>query len=102
VEKAVKAAHKAMFKAPLRGTTLPHRVVGRFGATRVVLLPATRGTGVIAGRGVRDVMIAAGVADVLTKVLGSTNATNVVKATLDGLKRIRPREVVSELRGVAL
>ena len=102
VEKAVKGAHKSMVKVRLRGGTLPHRTVGRFGASRVIMLPASPGTGVIAGRGVRDVMVAAGVTDVLTKVIGSTNPTNVVKAALAGLRGLRTREIVAELRGVTL
>lgn len=102
VDKAVKRARKNSVKVALRGTTLPHRVIGRFGAAKVIMLPAAPGTGVIAGRGVRDVMVGAGVTDVLTKCLGSTNPINVVKATIDGLKQLRTREQVAELRGVAL
>lgn len=102
VEKAVKSAHKQMNRVPMKGTTIPHRVVGRHGAAVVILLPAAPGTGVIAGRGVRDVMVAAGISDVLTKCLGSTNPINVVKATLNGLKALRTREQVAELRGVSL
>jgi small subunit ribosomal protein S5 len=102
VEKAVKSAHKNQAKICLRGTTLPHRVIGRFGSAQVVMLPAAPGTGVIAGRGVRDVLVAVGVTDVLTKCIGSTNPTNVVKATLAGLKALRTREMVAELRGVTL
>ncbi|MFO0948859.1 MAG: 30S ribosomal protein S5 [Planctomycetota bacterium] len=102
VDKAVKRAHKRMNKISLRGTTLPHRVIGRYGSARVILLPAAPGTGVIAGRGVRDVMVAAGVTDVLTKCIGSTNPINVVKATIAGLNKLRTREQVAELRGVTL
>lgn len=102
VEKGVKCAHRDMIRVSLAGATLPHRVVGRFRATRVIMLPACPGTGVIAGRGVRDVLVACGVTDVLTKCMGSTNPVNVVKATLEGLKQLRTRQLVAELRGVAL
>ncbi|QDU60177.1 30S ribosomal protein S5 [Planctomycetes bacterium Pan216] len=102
VEKAVKSAHKALAKIPLRGKTIPHKIIGRYGAARVIMLPAAPGTGVIAGRGVRDVMVACGVTDVLTKCMGSTNPVNVVKATINGLKQMRTRDEVAELRGVTL
>ena len=102
VDKAVKDAHKSLVNVSLKGTTLPHRVVGRFGAARVVMLPASPGTGVIAGRGVRDVLVAAGVTDVLTKNIGSTNPVNVVKAAVNGLRQLRTRAQVEELRGVTL
>lgn len=102
VDKAVKRAHKDMKKVNLRGTTLPHRTIGRFGSAKVILLPAAPGTGVIAGRGVRDVLVACGVTDVLTKCLGSTNPINTIKATLAGLRGLRTREQVAEMRGVAL
>ena len=102
VDKAVKQALRGMQKVRMRGTTIPHAVTGRFGASRVLLMPASPGTGIIAGRGVRDVMVAAGIHDILTKNLGSTNPINVVKATLDGLSQLRTREAVAELRGVAL
>ena len=102
IDKAVKAANKSMKKVSLKGTTIPHQVIGRHGAAKVILLPASPGTGVIAGRGVRDVMVAVGVTDVLTKCLGSTNPLNVVKATINGLEQLRTREAVAELRGVAL
>lgn len=102
VDKATKRAHKRMIKVSMKGTTLPHRVIGKYGSARVVMLPASPGTGVIAGRGVRDVMVAAGVTDVLTKVIGGTNPINVVKATLDGLSQLRTREQVAALRGVTL
>jgi small subunit ribosomal protein S5 len=102
VDKAVKSAQRRMMKVPVRGTTIPHQVVGRFGASKVLLIPAAPGTGIIAGRGVRDVVVAAGIHDILTKNLGSTNPINVVKATLDGLSRLRTRESVGEMRGVNL
>lgn len=102
VDKAVKSANKNLVKVNLKGTTIPHRVIGRFGAAKVILIPAAPGTGVIAGRGVRDVMVAAGVTDILTKCIGSTNPLNVVKATLAGLEMLRTREQVAELREVTL
>lgn len=102
VDKAVKDAHKNRLKVRLKGTTIPHRVIGRFGSTRVLMIPAAPGTGVIAGRGVRDVLLAAGVSDILTKCMGSTNPSNVVKAAIEGLKLLRTREQVAQLRGVPL
>lgn len=102
IDKAVKRARRNITAVALRGRTLPHQVIGRYGAARVVMLPAAPGTGVIAGRGVRDVMVAAGIADVLTKNLGSTNPMNVVKATIAGLKKLRTRDQVALLRGVTL
>ncbi|MGL4463279.1 MAG: 30S ribosomal protein S5 [Planctomycetia bacterium] len=102
VDKAVKNAQKQMLRVPMRGTTIPHRVIGKFGAAKVLLMPASAGTGVIAGRGVRDVLVAAGVADVLSKAFGSNNPINVVKATLEALRQLRSREQVAEMRGVAI
>jgi small subunit ribosomal protein S5 len=102
VDKAVKAANKTMIRVPMVGGTTTHPIIGRFGASRVIILPASPGTGVIAGRGVRDVMVAAGITDVLTKCLGSTNPINVIKAALDGLQKLRTRDAVANLRGVNL
>lgn len=102
IEKAIKAGKKSMIEVPLRGTTIPHRVVGRFGASKVLLMPAREGTGVIAGSASRAVLELAGVKDVLTKSLGSTNAKNLVKATLDGLAQLRTRGEIEELRGISL
>src|ERR1700674_4467836 len=105
VEKAAKDAQetlKRQKKVQLRGATIPHRVIGRFGASKVILVPAGPGTGVKAGPGVRDVLVAAGIHNILTKVHGSTNAINLVKATIDGLKQLRTREEVAQLRGVTL
>ena len=105
VEKASKDAQETMRRqrrVQLRGETIPHRVVGRFGASRVVLVPAGPGTGVKAGPGVRDVLVVAGVRNILTKVHGSSNPINLVKATIDGLLQLRTREEVARLRGVAL
>ena len=100
VEKGVKEAKKDLRKIPLLGRTLPHQVMGKFGATRVTLVPASPGTGVIAGLSVRAVLEYAGVQDVLTKVYGSTSAKNVLKATMDGLMKLRTKEVIEGLRGV--
>ena len=102
VEKGVKDAHKQMKRINLKGGTIPHRIVGRFGAARVVMLPASPGTGVIAGGAVRAVVQAAGVTDILTKSYGSTNKLNIVKATIDALKQLRTKEEVARLRGVTL
>jgi small subunit ribosomal protein S5 len=100
VEKAVKEAKKDLHKVSLVGRTLPHQITGKFGSTRVVIVPASPGTGVIAGLSARAVLEFAGVADVLTKVYGSTSAKNVVKATMDGLLRLRTKEMIEQLRGV--
>ena len=102
VEKAVKDAKKAMHKIALVERTIPHRVDGKYRATKVTLVPASPGTGVIAGSSARAVLEYAGVQDVLTKVYGSTSAKNVVKATLDGLLRLRNKEMVESLRGVEI
>jgi small subunit ribosomal protein S5 len=102
VEKGVKDAKKSLHKIPLEGRTIPHQVIGRFRATKIVLVPASPGTGVIAGSSARAVLEFAGVHDVLTKVYGSTSAKNVVKATLDGLLKLRDKEMVEALRGVAI
>lgn len=100
VEKAVKDASRSLQKVSLRGDTIPHRVVGHFGSTRVVLVPAGPGTGVKAGPGVREVLELCGVRNVLTKAHGSTNALNLVKATIAALKSLRTKEQVAGLRGV--
>ena len=100
VEKGIKEAKKDLRKVPLLGRTLPHQVMGKFGATRVTLVPASPGTGVIAGLSVRAVLEYAGVQDVLTKVYGGTSAKNVLKATMDGLMKLRTKEVIERLRGV--
>jgi small subunit ribosomal protein S5 len=102
VEKGVKDAKKSLHKIPLVGRTIPHRVNGRYRATKVALVPASPGTGVIAGSCARAVLEYAGVQDVLTKVYGSTSAKNVVKATLDGLVKLRNKEMVESLRGVVV
>jgi small subunit ribosomal protein S5 len=105
VEKATKDAEgrmKRQARMSLRGDTIPHRVVGHFGASKVILVPAGPGTGVKAGPGVRDVLVVCGVRNILTKVHGSTNPINLVKATIDGLMQLRTREEVARLRGVSL
>ena len=102
VEKAVKNADRNMTDVPLEGRTIPHQVVGRYGAAKVLLLPASPGTGIIAGETVRAVIDSLGVADILTESRGSNNPINLVKATFDGLKRLRTRETVARLRGVEL
>ncbi len=102
VEKGIKDAKKDMRKICLLGHTIPHQVEGKYGATRVILIPASPGTGVIAGSSARAVLEYAGVRDVLTKVYGSTSAKNVVKATLLGLLKLRSKEAVESLRGVQI
>jgi small subunit ribosomal protein S5 len=102
VEKGTKDAKKCMHSISLAGTTIPHQIQGRYRATRVTLVPASAGTGVIAGSSVRAVLEFAGVQDVLTKIYGSTSPKNVVKATLDGLVRLRCKEEIESLRGVSI
>jgi small subunit ribosomal protein S5 len=100
VEKAIKEAKKDLRKVMLSGRTIPHQVIGKFGSTRIVIVPASPGTGVIAGLSSRAVLEFAGIQDVLTKVYNSTSAKNVVKATMDGLLRLRTKEMIEQLRGV--
>ena len=105
VEKASKDAQESMRRQPriqMKGATIPHRVIGRFGSSKVVLVPAGPGTGVKAGPGVRDVLEACGIQNILTKTHGSTNPINLVKATIQGLLMLRTREEVARLRGVTL
>lgn len=102
VEKAVKDGTRNMMNVFLQGGTIAHEVKGRYGAAKVVLLPASEGTGVIAGDSVRSVCVAAGVRNILTKSFGSNNPVNLVKATLDALSKLRSREEVETLRGVSL
>ena len=102
VEKAVKDAKKSLHKIALLDRTIPHRISSEYRATKIVLVPASPGTGVIAGSSARAVLEYAGVQDVLTKVYGSTSAKNVVKATLGGLLKLRNKEMVESLRGVAV
>ncbi len=105
VEKATKDAEetlKRQKRVSLRGDTIPHRVIGKFGGSRVILVPAGPGTGVKAGSGVRDVLELCGIRNILTKVHGSANPQNLVKATIAGLLLLRTKEEISQLRGVAL
>jgi small subunit ribosomal protein S5 len=91
-----------MFTVPMRNTTIPHEVLGKFESSTVMLKPASEGTGVIAGGAVRAVMELAGVRDVLTKALGSTTAVNLVQATVDGLKQLRSKADIEQTRGVKI
>ncbi|MGD9648689.1 MAG: 30S ribosomal protein S5 [Pirellulales bacterium] len=102
VEKAVKDGSRRMQEITLVDGTIPHKVEGRFGAAHVVMLPASPGTGVIAGAGVRAVCEAAGIHDILTKSFGSSNPVNLVKATLAALEALRSRTEIERLRGVSL
>jgi small subunit ribosomal protein S5 len=102
IQKAVENARKNLIRVPKYGNTITHRIVGRFGAGHVVLRPASPGTGVIAGGGVRAVLELGGVRDVLTKSIGTQNPINLVKATMEGLMRMRRPEQVAELRGLTV
>src|SRR5215218_5284490 len=102
IQKGVEDARKNLIRVPKYGQTLTHRIIGRFGAGHVVLRPASPGTGVIAGGGVRAVLELGGVRDVLTKSIGTQNPINLVKATMDGLVRLRRPEEVAELRGLTI
>ena len=100
VEKGVKDAKKSLHKIPLMGRTIPYQVTGRYRATKVIIVPASPGTGVIAGSSTRAVLEYAGVQYVLTKIYGGTSAKNVVKATMSGLLKLRSKETIESLRGV--
>ena len=102
IRKASESARKAMSPVSLRDNTIPHEVIGEHGGGRVLLRPATPGTGIIAGGGVRAVVESAGIKDVLAKSLGSSNHANVVKATLDALHKLRRREDAFKLRGLRI
>ena len=100
IRKGIEDAKKNIIEVSLKGTTIPHEVIGEFGAARVLLKPATPGTGVIAGGTVRAVVQMAGIKDIRAKCLRSSNPSNVVKATFEGLKALRTAEEVAAMRGV--
>ena len=102
ISKAVEDARKNLFTVPKHGQTITHEIVGRFDAARVVLRPASEGTGVIAGGGTRAVLELAGIRDVLTKSIGTQNPINLVKATMEGLTSLRRPEQVAKLRGLSV
>lgn len=99
IRKASDRAKKSLVRVPLVKGSIPHEILGRYGAARVVLKPASEGTGVIAGGGVRAVVETAGIHNILTKCIGTSNPHNVVKATIDGLTRLRSQRQVKALRG---
>jgi small subunit ribosomal protein S5 len=99
IRKGSARARRDMESVPLAGTTIPHEIIGEHGGAKVLLRPASRGTGVIAGGGVRAVVEAAGVKDILSKSLGSANSLNVILATLEGMRQLRSPQEVAEIRG---
>ena len=102
ISKAVDDAKKNLFSVPRHGTTITHEILGEFGAARVLLRPASEGTGVIAGGGVRAVLELAGIRDILAKSLGTTNPINLLKATVNGLQRLRRPDEVAATRGLTI
>jgi small subunit ribosomal protein S5 len=102
IQKGQERAKRNMFDVPMRNTTIPHEVLGKFESSTVLLKPASEGTGVIAGGGVRAVLELAGIKDVLTKALGSTTSVNLVQSTVEGLKRLRTKADIEQLRGVKI
>ncbi|HVH95457.1 MAG TPA: 30S ribosomal protein S5 [Bacillus sp. (in: firmicutes)] len=99
IRKAIEDAKKNLVEVPMVGTTIPHQVIGHFGAGEILLKPASEGTGVISGGPVRAVLELAGVADILSKSLGTNTPINMVRATIDGLKQLKSAESVAKLRG---
>ena len=102
IQKGQDRAKRNMFQVPMRNTTIPHEVIGKFESSDVLLKPASEGTGVIAGGGVRAVLELAGIKDVLTKALGSTTSVNLVQATVEGLQRLRTKAEIEQARGVKI
>jgi small subunit ribosomal protein S5 len=102
ISKAVDDAKKNLFTVPKHGTTITHEIIGKFGAARVMLRPASEGTGVIAGGGVRAVLELGGIRDILAKSIGTTNPINMLKATVEGLQRLRRPEEVAQQRGLTI
>lgn len=99
IKKAIEDAKKHLIRVPIKNTTIPHQIIGEYGAGSVLLKPAAEGTGVIAGGPVRDILEKAGIRDIRTKSLGSNNPRNMVNAVIDGLSRLKQAEEVAKLRG---
>lgn len=102
IDKAKKKTKRNNIKVQLAGTTIPHQVIGRFGSSKVLLMPANPGTGIIAGASVQAVVESVGIKDILTKSRGSNNPINIVKATFNALEQLRTPEEVARLRGVSI
>lgn len=102
IKKAIDNAKKNLIEVPIVGTTIPHEIIGQYGAGNVLLKPAAEGTGVISGGPVRAVLELAGVGDILTKSLGSNNPINMIRATINGLQNLKTAEEVAKLRGISV